>query len=94
MSGLTELFEVLDVDGSGQLITFFAGSWDGDETRLPLAEGVELRFFDPGHLGDLAIPPYIRAGIQRWLARQAANGTGYGSGHSGSPLPPRSSGAM
>lgn len=44
---LAELFVVRDVHGSGQLITFFAAAWDGDETTLPLAEGVKLQFFVP-----------------------------------------------
>ncbi|MEU3032466.1 NUDIX domain-containing protein [Streptomyces incarnatus] len=65
---LTELFEIRDAWGSGQLITFFAGNWDGDETALPLTEGVELRFFAPEHLDILTIPPFIRNGIHRHLA--------------------------
>ncbi|MFD5147728.1 NUDIX domain-containing protein [Streptomyces sp. NPDC058401] len=65
---LTELFETCDQHGSGQIITFFAGAWDGDETRLPLAEGIKLQFFAPEHLDILTIPPYIRAGIHRHLA--------------------------
>ncbi|GAA2509957.1 hypothetical protein GCM10023100_34160 [Actinocorallia cavernae] len=65
---LTELFEMQDARGSGQLITFFADGWDGDETALPLNEGVELRFFAPGHLDILTIPPFIRNGIHRHLA--------------------------
>ncbi|MFI2209644.1 NUDIX domain-containing protein [Streptomyces sp. NPDC020141] len=62
---LTELFETRDEHGSGQIITFFAGVWDGDEALLPLAEGVKLQFFAPEHLGILTIPPYIRDGIYR-----------------------------
>ncbi|MGW0583242.1 NUDIX domain-containing protein, partial [Streptomyces sp. NPDC002920] len=54
---LTELFEIRDEHGSGQLITFFTASWDGDETQLPLAEGVKLQFFAPEHLDILTIPP-------------------------------------
>lgn len=69
---LTELFEIRDEHGSGQLITFFAASWDGDETTLPLAEGVKLQFFDPEHLGILTIPPFIRDGINRYLATRPA----------------------
>jgi 8-oxo-dGTP diphosphatase len=69
---LAELFEARDVDGSGQIITFFAGSWDGEETALPLAEGVKLQFFDPEHLSVLAIPPFIRDGIHRYLATRPA----------------------
>ncbi|MFE5869904.1 NUDIX domain-containing protein [Streptomyces roseifaciens] len=65
---LTELFEIRDEHGSGQIITFFAGAWDGDETALPLAEGVKLQFFAPEHLGVLTIPPFIRDGIHRYLA--------------------------
>ncbi|WP_245692418.1 NUDIX domain-containing protein, partial [Streptomyces katrae] len=54
---LTELFETRDEHGSGQIITFFAATWDGDETRLPLSEGVKLQFFAPEHLDMLTIPP-------------------------------------
>lgn len=67
-ANLTELFATRDEHGSGQIITFFAGNWDGDETRLPLAEGIKLQFFAPEHLDILTIPPYIRAGIHRHLA--------------------------
>lgn len=69
---LTQLFEVLDEHGSGQLITFFAASWDGDASALPLSEGVELRFVVPEHLAALTIPPYIRDGIDRYLAARPA----------------------
>ncbi|KAF5990815.1 NUDIX domain-containing protein [Streptomyces sp. WAC00263] len=72
VDGLTELFEIRDEYGSGQLITFFAASWDGDETALPLAEGVKLQFFAPEHLGILSIPPFIRDGIHRYLAARPA----------------------
>ncbi|MCP3818963.1 NUDIX domain-containing protein [Streptomyces sp. A3M-1-3] len=63
-----ELFDIRDVRGSGQLITFFAATWDGDEATLPLAEGVKLQFFAPEHLCILTIPPFIRDGIHRYLA--------------------------
>ncbi|MFK4227570.1 NUDIX domain-containing protein [Streptomyces sp. NPDC019890] len=69
---LTELFEIRDEHGSGQLITFFAADWDGDETTLPLAEGVKLQFFAPEHLGILTIPPFIEDGIHRYLAARPA----------------------
>ncbi|CAM5552258.1 NUDIX domain-containing protein [Streptomyces chartreusis] len=72
VADLTELFEVRDELGSGQLITFFAASWDGDESTLPLAEGVKLQFFSPEHLDILTIPPFIRTGIHRYLADRAA----------------------
>ncbi|WP_405785891.1 NUDIX domain-containing protein [Streptomyces sp. NBC_01367] len=65
---LTELFEITDHRGSGQIITFFSATWDGDETRLPLSEGVKLQFFAPEHLDILTIPPFIRDGINRYLA--------------------------
>lgn len=65
---LTELFETRDEHGSGQIITFFAANWDGDETRLPLSEGVKLQFFASEHLDILTIPPFIRDGINRYLA--------------------------
>jgi 8-oxo-dGTP diphosphatase len=69
---LTELFEIRDEHGSGQLITFFAASWDGDETALPLAEGVKLQFLAPEDLGFRTIPPFIRSGINRYLATRPA----------------------
>ncbi|MGW2370565.1 NUDIX domain-containing protein [Streptomyces sp. NPDC001667] len=69
---LTELFEIRDEDGSGQLITFFAATWDGDEKALPLAEGVKLQFFAPEHLSILTIPAFIRDGITRYLAARPA----------------------
>ncbi|MCO6007737.1 NUDIX domain-containing protein [Actinoallomurus purpureus] len=72
VEGMTELFEIRDSDGSGQMITFFAASWDGDETGLPLAEGVELRFLAPEQLSTLAIPPYIHDAIRRYLTEQRA----------------------
>ncbi len=68
-TGVTELFDMRDGDGSGLTITFFAGTWDGDETQLPLTEGVELRFVDPEDLDELRIPPYIHQGIRRGLSR-------------------------
>ncbi|MFE3547393.1 NUDIX domain-containing protein [Streptomyces kronopolitis] len=67
-SNLTELFEITDHRGSGQIVTFFSAIWDGDETRLPLSEGVKLQFFAPEHLDILTIPPFIRDGINRHLA--------------------------
>ncbi|MFF3380379.1 NUDIX domain-containing protein [Streptomyces sp. NPDC002680] len=72
VTGLTALFEIRDEHGSGQLITFFCGTWDGDETVLPLAEGVKLQFFAPEHLDILTIPPFIRDGIHRHLATRPA----------------------
>ncbi|WP_330288708.1 NUDIX domain-containing protein [Streptomyces sp. NBC_00576] len=72
VTGLTEIFEIRDEHGSGQLITFFSGTWDGDETALPLAEGVKLQFFAPEHLDILTIPPFIRDGIHRHLAARPA----------------------
>ncbi|MFI1783396.1 NUDIX domain-containing protein [Streptomyces rubiginosohelvolus] len=69
---LTELFKIRDEHGSGQLITFFAADWDGDETSLPLSEGVKLQFFAPEHLDILTIPPFIRDGIHRYLATRPA----------------------
>ncbi|MCT6775192.1 NUDIX domain-containing protein [Streptomyces sp. CS7] len=69
---LTELFRIRDEHGSGQLITFFAADWDGDETGLPLSEGAKLQFFAPEHLDILTIPPFIRDGIHRYLATRPA----------------------
>ncbi|MFI6157305.1 NUDIX domain-containing protein [Kitasatospora sp. NPDC051170] len=65
---LVELFETKDTAGSGQIITFFAANWDGDEQALPLTEGVKLQFFAPEHLSILTVPPFIRHGIRRHLA--------------------------
>jgi 8-oxo-dGTP diphosphatase len=64
---LVEVFEVCDENGSGQMISFFVGFWDGDETALPLSEGVKLQFFPIEQLSVLTIPPYIRDGIHRAL---------------------------
>ncbi|MET8058732.1 NUDIX domain-containing protein [Streptomyces microflavus] len=72
VSDLAELFEIRDVHGSGQIITFFSGTWDGDESQLPLSEGVKLQFFAPEHLSILTIPPFIREGINRYLAARSA----------------------
>ncbi|MFF8743315.1 NUDIX domain-containing protein [Streptomyces californicus] len=69
---LTELFDITDHCGSGQVITFFIARWDGDETRLPLSEGVKLQFFAPENLDMLTIPPFIRHGIDRELAGRAS----------------------
>ncbi|MFF4305519.1 NUDIX domain-containing protein [Streptomyces sp. NPDC001601] len=72
VDGLVELFEIRDEYGSGQLITFFATFWDGDETALPLAEGVKLQFLAPEDLVFRTIPPFIRDGINRYLAARPA----------------------
>jgi 8-oxo-dGTP diphosphatase len=72
VDGLTELFEIRDEHGSGQLITFFVASWDGDESALPLAEGVKLQFLAPEDLEFRTIPPFIRDGINRYLAARPA----------------------
>ncbi|MEU1534937.1 hypothetical protein ABZ460_36760 [Streptomyces fagopyri] len=66
---LTRLFTLRDPRSSGKLITFFAGTRDGDETRLPPAEGIKLQFFPPDHLDSLMMPPLIRDGIHRYLAK-------------------------
>ncbi|QKW17914.1 NUDIX domain-containing protein [Kitasatospora sp. NA04385] len=72
VDGLAKLFETKDSVGSGQTITFFVGTWDGDESALPLAEGVKLQFFASEHLPVLTIPPFIRHGIHRYLAARPA----------------------
>ncbi|WP_328876928.1 NUDIX domain-containing protein [Streptomyces sp. NBC_00299] len=72
VEGPLELFEIRDTYGSGQLITFFACSWDGDETQLPLAEGVKLQFLAPEDLEFRTIPPFIRDGINRYQATRPA----------------------
>jgi 8-oxo-dGTP diphosphatase len=72
VDNLTELFEIHDQHGSGQLITFFAAFWDGDESALPLAEGVKLQFLALEDLGFRTIPPFIRTGIHRYLATRPA----------------------
>ncbi|GGV70529.1 hypothetical protein GCM10010277_81590 [Streptomyces longisporoflavus] len=70
--GLSELFEIRDEHGSGQLITFFSAAWNGDEAELPLSEGVKLQFFAPKDLEFRTIPPFIRDGITRYLATRPA----------------------
>lgn len=70
VSDLAEVFAVHDEQGSGQMISFFVGCWDGDEQALPLSEGVKLQFFHPRQLSALTIPPYISDGIRRALTSQ------------------------
>jgi 8-oxo-dGTP diphosphatase len=72
VADLAELFEVLDESGSGQIISFFLGCWDGDEQALPLTEGVKLQFFPVEQLQILTIPPYIRDGIYRALKTRSS----------------------
>ncbi|MFJ2769565.1 NUDIX domain-containing protein [Streptomyces sp. NPDC087300] len=67
VESLLQLCDIPDEHGSGQLISFFSAHWDGDETQLPLAEGVKLQFFAPEFLDDLKIPFFIRDGINRYL---------------------------
>lgn len=63
------LFETSDTQGSGQLLSVYAATWNGDETALPLSEGVRLQFFPPESLDVLAIPPHVRGAIARFMAR-------------------------
>lgn len=65
---LDELFEVTDELGSGQLITVFAATWEGEAAALPLAEGVRLDWVAPALLDTLPIPPFARTAIDRHLA--------------------------
>ncbi|MEU2945725.1 NUDIX domain-containing protein [Nocardiopsis alba] len=65
---LVELFEVPDVHGSGRLLTFYAGVWDGDAEALPLTEGVKLAWVAPDLLDTLLMPPFIRTALHRYLA--------------------------
>ncbi|MEC3892654.1 MULTISPECIES: NUDIX domain-containing protein [Nocardiopsis] len=64
---LVELFEVPDVHGSGRLLTFYAGVWDGDAEALPLTEGVKLAWVAPDLLDTLLMPPFIRTALYRYL---------------------------
>ncbi|WP_304452558.1 NUDIX domain-containing protein [Nocardiopsis sp. YSL2] len=57
---LTELCEAPDTLGSGLLVTFFTGTWDGDAGALPLHEGQKLDWFAPRLLDSLPIPPFAR----------------------------------
>lgn len=67
IDSLRRVCELRDELGSGQLITFFCAHWDGDETQLPLVEGVKLQFFAPEFLDGLKIPFFMRDGINRYL---------------------------
>ncbi|WP_017587707.1 NUDIX domain-containing protein [Nocardiopsis ganjiahuensis] len=64
---LVELFEIPDPGGSSDVVTVFAATWDGDAGALPLAEGVELGWFRPEHLGSLNLPPFLREALRRYL---------------------------
>jgi hypothetical protein len=65
VTDLAELYEITDEHGSGQRLTVFTTSWDGDPAGLHLNEGTELRFVSPAELGDLTIPPFIRDVLAR-----------------------------
>lgn len=67
VKSLRKVCEIRDEHGSGQMITFFSARWDGDEAKLPLAEGVKLQFMAPEVLDHLKIPFFIREGINRYL---------------------------
>lgn len=60
VDGLTELCEALDSRGSGQLLTFFTATWDGDARALHLTEGQKLDWVAPEQLGTLLMPDLLR----------------------------------
>ena len=63
---LETLFEITDTTGSGQRLSVYTGRWTGDPARLPLSEGVELRFVSSSELTELKIPPHIQAILRRF----------------------------
>jgi 8-oxo-dGTP pyrophosphatase MutT (NUDIX family) len=56
------------VNGLHVPIQVFTGRWHGDPDRLPLREGVLLRWFAPDQLGRLRMSPELRDLIQRHAA--------------------------
>ncbi|SHJ77027.1 8-oxo-dGTP diphosphatase [Nocardiopsis flavescens] len=68
VADLDELFEVPDVHGSGQLITVYSGTWEGEAAALALTEGTKLDWVAPDLLDILLIPPFIRTALHRYLA--------------------------
>jgi ADP-ribose pyrophosphatase YjhB (NUDIX family) len=65
---------VWDRDGSGQLISVYAVPYDGTADALTLGEGRQLRLVAPEELDSYRMPPYLRAVLDRWLARRTASG--------------------
>jgi ADP-ribose pyrophosphatase YjhB (NUDIX family) len=63
-----------DRNGSGQLISVYAVPYDGTAEALTLGEGRQLRFVAPEELDGYRMPPYLRAVLDRWLARRTALG--------------------
>ena len=60
LTDLVKTGEVVDVQGSGQLLHVFSGTFDGDASQLVLGEGRRLEFV-PAHSWDgITIPPFVR----------------------------------
>nr|WP_286159608.1 NUDIX domain-containing protein [Actinospica acidiphila] len=59
-------------DGSGHAsVRVYAGRWDGDPARLPLTEGVMLRWFRPDDLDRLRMHPDTRDLVRRHATGRA-----------------------
>lgn len=68
VEGLTEFCQAPDVNGSGQHLTFFSATWEGDPRSLPLTEGRELDWVAPEQWDTLLIPGFVLEILQRHRA--------------------------
>lgn len=68
VTDMVEICEVVDVQGSGQRLRVFAGSYHGDPSKLVLGEGQRLEFILPHVWPHIDIPPFVRALLERVAA--------------------------
>ena len=59
VEGLTEFCDAPDVNGSGQHLTFFSATWEGDPRALTLTEGQKLDWVAPERWDALLIPGFV-----------------------------------
>lgn len=62
---LTEFCEAPDTHGSGQLLTFFTATWEGDPRSLVLTEGQRLDRVAPEQWNTLLIAGFVRDILHR-----------------------------
>lgn len=68
VTDMVEICEVVDVQGSGQRLRVFAGSYHGEASKLVLGEGQRLEFILPHVWPRIDIPPFVRALLERVAA--------------------------
>lgn len=60
VTDMVEVCEVVDVQGSGQLLRVFAGFYHGEASQLVVGEGQRLEFILPHVWPHIDIPPFVR----------------------------------